>query len=148
MVWWTVWLGLSISCSTNMYNSIVTMYTLYAPRNMNMVRTWLCFWYCWIMMTSSSGNILHVTGPLWGGSTSNWRIPLTKASDTELWYFLWSVPEQTAAQTIETTVIWDAIALIMTSLTIIYPYLSGLFHWHWVNLRIAPYIWSNPERSG
>ena len=45
-----------------------------------------------------------------------WWIPLTKASDTERWCFLWSTPEQTAEQTIETPVIWDAIALIMTSL--------------------------------
>ena len=45
----------------------------------------------------------------------NWIHP-TKASDAELLYFLWSSPEQTAEQTIETQVIWDAIALIMTSL--------------------------------
>ena len=32
-------------------------------------------------------------------------IPLTKASDTELLCFLWSVPEQIAEQTIETPVI-------------------------------------------
>ena len=31
------------------------------------------------------------------------------------WSFLWSVPEQTVEQAIETQVIWDAIALIMTS---------------------------------
>ena len=43
-------------------------------------------------------------------------IPLTKASDAELWCFLWSVPEQTAEQIIETPVIWDAIGLIMTSM--------------------------------
>ena len=42
--------------------------------------------------------------------------PLTKASDAELWCILWSVPEQTVEQTIETLVIWDAFALIMTSL--------------------------------
>ena len=30
--------------------------------------------------------------------------------------FLWSAPEQTAEQTIETLVIWDAIVVIMTSL--------------------------------
>ena len=42
--------------------------------------------------------------------------PLTKASDAELWRSLWSAPEQTDKQTIETPVIWDAIALIMTSL--------------------------------
>ena len=39
-----------------------------------------------------------------------------KASDAELWYFLPSAPDQTVEQTIETPVIWDAIALIMTSL--------------------------------
>ena len=67
-------------------------------------------------MTSSNGNIFRVTGPLWEEFTCKRWIPLTKASDAELWYFLWSAPEQTAEQTIETPVIWDAIALIMTSL--------------------------------
>ena len=43
-------------------------------------------------------------------------IPLTKASDAELWCLLWSAPKQTVEQTIETPVIWDAIALILTSL--------------------------------
>ena len=42
-------------------------------------------------------------------------IPLTKASEEELWGFLWSPPEQTVEQTIETPVILDAIALITTS---------------------------------
>ena len=35
------------------------------------------------MMMSSNGNIFHVTGPLWGESTSDQLIPLTKASDME-----------------------------------------------------------------
>ena len=48
-----------------------------------------------------------VTGPRW--------IPRTKASDAELWYFLLFVPEQTVELTIETQVIWDAIAPIVTS---------------------------------
>ena len=39
-----------------------------------------------------------------------------KASDAELWCFLWSAPEQTVEQTTGTPVIWDAIVLIMTSL--------------------------------
>ena len=51
----------------------------------------------------------HVTGPLW------W-ISLIKASDAELWCFLWSAPEQTVEQTIGTPAIWDAIAFIMTKL--------------------------------
>ena len=51
------------------------------------------------IMTSSNGNIFRVTGHLWGES-SHWWIPLAKVSDMELWCFLWSVPEQTAQQTI------------------------------------------------
>ena len=43
-------------------------------------------------------------------------IPLTKTSDTELWYFLWSAPEQTVKQTIKMLVIWDTIMTIMMSL--------------------------------
>ena len=56
-----------------------------------------------------------VTGPLWGESTGRQWIPLTKATDTEL-CFLWSALEQTVEQAIETLVIWDAIAILMTSL--------------------------------
>ena len=41
---------------------------------------------------------------------------LTKASDAEVWCFLWSEPERMVGQTNETPVIEDAIALIMTSL--------------------------------
>ena len=48
------------------------------------------------MMTSSNGNILRVTGPLCEEFTGHHRwIPLTKASDAELWCFLWSAPQQT-----------------------------------------------------
>ena len=68
------------------------------------------------MITSSNGNILRVTGPLCGEFTGHRWIPLTKASDAELWYFMWSAPEQTVDQTLVTTVIWEAIGLIMTSL--------------------------------
>ena len=45
------------------------------------------------MMTSSSGNIFSVTGPLCGEFTGPRWIPLTKASDAKFWYFLWSMPE-------------------------------------------------------
>ena len=51
------------------------------------------------MMTSSSGNIFRVTGPVWGESSVHRWIPLTKASDAELLYFLWSAPD-TAEQAI------------------------------------------------
>ena len=60
------------------------------------------------METFSALVAFVVTGDRW--------IPLTTASDAELWGFLWSVPQQTVEQTIKTPVIWDAIALMMTSL--------------------------------
>ena len=66
-------------------------------------------------MTPSNGNIFRVTDLLCGEFTGRW-IPRTKASDAELWCFLWSAPGLTIEQTIETSVIWDAIALIMVSL--------------------------------
>ena len=79
-------------------------------------RVQLTFQILTSMMTSTNGNIFSITGTFVRGTTSHRWIPLTKASDAELWYFLWSVPEQTVEQTIEAPVIWDAIALIMTSL--------------------------------
>ena len=44
-------------------------------------------------MMSWNGNIFRVTGPLCGEFTIHWWIPCTKASDVELWSFLWSAPE-------------------------------------------------------
>ena len=64
-------------------------------------------------MTSSNGNIFHITGPLWEESTGDQLIPLTKASAVELWCFLWPAPEQMVEQVIETPVIWDVILIIM-----------------------------------
>ena len=69
-----------------------------------------------MMMTSTNGSIFRVTDLLRGEFTDHRWIPLTKASDAELWCFLWFAPEQTVEQTIDTPVIWDAIALIITSL--------------------------------
>ena len=42
-----------------------------------------------IMKMSSDGSIFRITGPLCGEFTSHRWIPLTKASNTELWCFLW-----------------------------------------------------------
>ena len=43
-----------------------------------------------LMMTSSNGNIFRVTGPLCGEFVGHRWIPLTKASDAELWFFIWA----------------------------------------------------------
>ena len=66
-------------------------------------------------MVSESRNIFRVTGPLRGEYTGHRWIPLTKASDADLWCFPWSAPEQTV-ETNKAPVIWDVIALIITSL--------------------------------
>ena len=68
------------------------------------------------MITSSNGKLFRVTDPLWGESIGHRWIPLTKGGDGDLWCLLWSSPEQTIGQNIETPILWDAIALIMTSL--------------------------------
>ena len=72
--------------------------------------------YILLMMMSSDGNIFRVTDLLWGEFTGHWWIPLTWASDAELWCFIRSAPELTAEQTRETPVIRYTIMLIMTSL--------------------------------
>ena len=56
------------------------------------------------------------TGLLYVESTVHRWIPRIKASDAELWCLLWSAPKPTVEQLMETPVIWEAIALIMTSL--------------------------------
>ena len=69
-----------------------------------------------LMMLPSNGNIFRVTDPLCGEFTGDRWIPHKMASDTDLWCFLWIALEPTVEQIIETPVILDAIALIMTSL--------------------------------
>ena len=47
------------------------------------------------VMKSTNGNIFRVTGHLCGEFTGRRWISRTKASDAELWCFLWSAPEWT-----------------------------------------------------
>ena len=50
---------------------------------------------CQYMMRSSNGNIFCVTGHLCREFTGRRWTPRTKATDAELWCFLWSAPEGT-----------------------------------------------------
>ena len=59
----------------------VTVRRSHQPKIINTVK--------YSMMTSSNGNIFRVTGPLCREFTCHRWIPLTKASDAELWCFLW-----------------------------------------------------------
>ena len=68
------------------------------------------------MMTSFNGNIFRVTGTLCGEFTGHRWIPFAKAGDAEIRCFVWPASEQTIEETIETPVILDASALIMTLL--------------------------------
>ena len=60
---------------------------------------------------------------------------LQKASDAELWCFLWSAPDQMDDQTIAMPVILDTVALIMTSLWYDIT-LHGSFHGHLKQLEL------------
>ena len=65
---------------------------LYRITKTTRTKPWMVFH---VLSTSSNGNIFRVTGPVCGEVTCHLWIPLTKASDAELWCFLWSAPEQT-----------------------------------------------------
>ena len=64
------------------------------------------------MVKSSNGNIFRVTGPLWRESTGHRWIPSHSPVTWSFDVFF----EQTVEQTLETPVIPDATAPIMTSL--------------------------------
>ena len=59
----------------------------------HLIGTGVCIVDRYYMMTSSNGNIFRVTGHLCGEFTGPCWIPHTKASEAELWCFLWSAPE-------------------------------------------------------
>ena len=71
--------------------TIWTPFVFYGEINRTSIVTYivvLCFNRPMLLiMTSSKGNIFRVTGPLWGEFTGHRWIPLTKASDAELWCF-------------------------------------------------------------
>ena len=109
------------------------------------------------MIASSNGNIICITESLRGESTGDQWIPPTKASDAELCCFLWSAPEQAIEQTIQTPVIWDAIALIMAICPrLCNPLRSCLYHsCGWIHApiylhysRLLPLQWRHIELDG
>ena len=65
----------------------------YDPKNFIVISE-LTFFAEKVPRTLANWNIFRVTGPLCGESTGDTWIPLTEASDVELWCFLWSASEQ------------------------------------------------------
>ena len=70
---------------------LTNLHYRFCGRSLNSSGTFCIFSY--FMMTSSNGNIFRVTGHLCGEFTGHRWISRTKASDAELWCFLWSAPE-------------------------------------------------------
>ena len=70
----------------------------------------------WFMMTSSNRSIFRVTGILCRKYTDHQWNPRTRASDAELWCFLWSAPWRSGWVNNDETGDWDAIVPIMTTL--------------------------------
>ena len=82
----------NVHCKLQVSIQLVTQSLTTSGRRDHLHRPWA---YFNIIMTSSSGNIFRVTGPLCGEFTGDWWIPCTKTSDAELWWFLSSAPDQT-----------------------------------------------------
>ena len=64
------------------------------------------------MMTSSNGNFFRVTGPLWGESTGQRWIPLTKGEWRGSLMFLCCYSEQAVEQTLDKPVIRDVMTVM------------------------------------
>ena len=110
-----------IECCLLFYGSILLIIIMFFANLVQSVSQWdsiasdtaLSHWSNAIsMMTSSNGNIFRVINPVWGECTGHRWFPSQRS--VALWYLI--CPEQTVEQTIETLVILDAIALIMSSL--------------------------------
>ena len=95
--------GISYTCKTTSLYWIRAP-TVYGQFGSSEIFTWMVLWHgCAVylsMITPSNGNIFRVTGPLCGEFTGHRWIPCTKASDAELWCFLWSAFEQAVKETI------------------------------------------------
>ena len=119
---WSVWPNFSVTCLETTWKWLQNLLYILSRiwRHWGYLtpwknsQQWLPFEWDSLMETLSNENIFRLVGPLWGESNGHQWIPLTKTSDAELWFFLGSAPEQTIKQIIETLVIRDAIALIMT----------------------------------
>ena len=71
------------------------------------------------MMTSSNGNIFRVTGHLYGEFIGHRWIPLTKASDAELWCFLCAITVMCQAVCAHVPVIYESYKLRLKRLKLI-----------------------------
>ena len=101
---------------------------------------WAKHLFIYIMWCKREMSDLTLLCRLWNSSYTWWHhqmetfptlLALTKACDVELWYFLWSEPQQMDEQTMETLVVWDA----HYDITVMHLSLSTgvLSNAHWIN---------------
>ena len=91
-----------------------------------------------VMMRTSNGNILRVTGHLCGEFTGLRWIPRTKASDAEFWCFLWSVSiwingwenNREGGDLRRYRAHYDVIVLVTTKVTPLFRSLPSFIHRH------------------
>ena len=62
-------------------------------------------------MTSCHGNDFCITDPIWGESTGDWWLPLTKTSKVEFWCVS-PLDSRAVELTVELSIIWDAMMLM------------------------------------
>ena len=100
------------------------------------------------MMTSSNGKFFRVTGPFCGEFTGHRLSPLIKASDAELWCFLWSatwisrwVNNREAGDLRRHRAHYDVIVWTPSR----HGMLSTMTPWHGNAFRITGSLWGKPR---
>ena len=97
VMWTSSWSSLAISNYLLLLSMYITdnIHTLIQYPIRYVYNFVVVLWLQDHMMTSSNGNIFRITGLLCGEFTDLRWIPRTKASNADLWYFLWSAPNWT-----------------------------------------------------
>ena len=93
------------------------------------------------MITSSHGGVFRITDSLWGESTGHRWIPLTKASDAELWCFHWCMNRLLEKQS---SGWWFVIATVMWRHCNVREMLKFSFNFNevlspWIQLTLTPF---------
>ena len=110
----------------------------------------ICTWFWLPMMTSSNGNIFRITGPLCREFTSHRWIPSQRPVTWRFDVFfdlhlknVWVNNRDTGDLRChfthhDVTVMFSYTWVPHRFMWFVHPYSSGLLHWHWDNMMIAP----------
>ena len=129
--WWDTICSVEYCCNCNLYTTSFHVFTSCVMTGVSIriaIDPWC--WYIYLNWSTSPTTVPTSCDhygvikwkqyprywPFVRGTTGHRWNTLTKASDVKFWCFLWSAPGQNVKPTIDTPVVWDAIALIITSL--------------------------------